>query len=76
MTGRVPAKLTYNDWLKGQSVEFQDDVLGPTRGKLFRAGKMPLSRFVDKTGKTIRLDQLADTHAAAFTAAGLDPAEY
>jgi len=76
MTGRVPAKVTYNEWLKGQSVEFQNDVLGPTRGKLFRKGGMSLKKFVDKKGATITLDQLADTETAAFRAAGLDPADF
>lgn len=76
LTGRVPAKVTYNEWLKGQSVEFQNDVLGPTRGKLFRKGGMTMDSFVDRKGATIRLDQLADTDAAAFKAAGLDPADF
>ena len=76
MTGRVPAKVNYQTFLETQSVEFQNDVLGPTRGKLFRTGKLRLDNFVDKKGATIRLDQLADTDAAAFTAAGLDPAAY
>lgn len=71
MTGRVPAKVTYNEWLKNQSIEFQDDVLGPTRGKLFRKGGLTLDNFVDKKGATIRLDQLANTDVAAFKAAGL-----
>jgi len=76
MTGRVPAKVNYQTFLERQSAAFQDDVLGPTRGKLFRRGGMELDKFVDSSGKTIRLDQLAETDAAAFRAAGLDPADY
>jgi len=76
LTGRVPAKVNYQTFLEGQSVDFQDDVLGPTRGKLFRDGGLKLDNFVDKKGATIRLDQLADTDAAAFRAAGLDPAAF
>ncbi len=76
MTGRMPSKVTYQMFLGRQSVAFQDDVLGPTRGLLFRKGGLKLDKFVDKSGKTIRLDQLADTDAAAFRAAGLDPAAY
>jgi len=34
----VPADMTYYEWLKTQPKEFQDDVLGKTRGKLFREG--------------------------------------
>lgn len=76
MVGRVPAKTTYQEWLGRQSATFQDDVLGPTRGKLFRKGGLKLDRFVDRRGKQIPLADLADTEAAAFRAAGLDPADF
>ncbi len=76
MTGRVPSKVNYQTFLERQSVVFQDDLLGPTRGKLFRKGGLKLDNFVDRKGATIRLDQLADTDAAAFRAAGLDPAKF
>src|SRR3546814_6812910 len=36
--GQVKGSLTYYEWLKTQSAQFQDSVLGPTRGKLFRDG--------------------------------------
>ena len=35
--GRVPAKTDYDTFLRRQSVEFQNDVLGIKRAKLFRA---------------------------------------
>jgi SPP1 gp7 family putative phage head morphogenesis protein len=76
MTGRVPSKVRYAKWLPTQSVAFQDDVLGPTRGKLFRKGGLTLDKFVDKKGATITLAELADTETAAFRAAGLDPTAY
>jgi SPP1 gp7 family putative phage head morphogenesis protein len=76
MTGRVPAKVNYQTWLESQSATFQDDVLGPTRGKLFRGGGLKLDNFVDKKGATITLDKLASTDAGAFTAAGLSPASF
>jgi SPP1 gp7 family putative phage head morphogenesis protein len=55
--GTVPAKQTYGQWLRAQSAEFQDEVLGPTRGKLFRDGAS-LDGFVDVTGKRLTLEQL------------------
>jgi SPP1 gp7 family putative phage head morphogenesis protein len=55
--GRVPAKTTYEEWLRRQPKEFQDDVLGPARGALFREG-MTLDKFVDGNGKRLTLDQL------------------
>ncbi|MCK5131710.1 MAG: minor capsid protein [Candidatus Sabulitectum sp.] len=76
MIGQVPAKVTYGQWLGRQSVEFQNDVLGPTRGKLFRKGELSLDKFVNRQGDELTLAELADKEAAAFRAAGLDPKEF
>lgn len=57
MTGRVPARTTYQTWLQGQSKDFQDEVLGPTRGDLFRSG-VKLTQFVDSAGDQLTLDEL------------------
>ncbi len=73
LTGRVPGKTTYQEWLTRQSTSFQDDVLGPTRARLFRKGGLTLDRFVNRAGDEIPLSQLAKSHADAFRAAGLDP---
>lgn len=56
--GPVSAQLTYSGFLKGQSKEFQNDVLGETRAKLFRSGEVTLSGFVDDMGRTLTLDEL------------------
>ncbi len=57
--GPVSAKRTYSGWLKDQSAEFQDDVLGKTRGDLFRSGEFKLDQFVDlNDGNTITLKEL------------------
>ena len=56
--GRVPAKTTYNEWLKNQSASFQDDVLGKAKGQMFRSGKVTLDQFVDSRGKELTLAQL------------------
>lgn len=55
--GSVASKTTYQQWLKRQPAAFQDDVLGPTRGRLFREG-LELDKFVDSSGKQYNLDQL------------------
>jgi SPP1 gp7 family putative phage head morphogenesis protein len=58
MDGQVSADLTYPQWLKRQSREIQDDILGPARGKLFRAGT-PVDKFVDaRSGRAFTLDEL------------------
>ena len=65
--GPVPATTTFEPWLKTQSRAFQDEVLGPTRAKLFREGKLKLDRFVDQnTGKPYRLDDLMKREPEAF----------
>lgn len=56
--GPVSNQLTYGGWLKKQPDEFVDDVLGPTRAKLFREGKVKIDQFVDDSGRTLTLDQL------------------
>jgi hypothetical protein len=57
--GHVPARTTYAEWLRTQSKEFQNDVLGPARADLFRGG-MPLTKFVDRAGGGLTLKQIRD----------------
>lgn len=45
--GPVAADETYYSWLKKQHASFQDSVLGPTRGKLFRDGGLTAERFAE-----------------------------
>lgn len=58
MDGQVPADMTYSQWLKKQSAERQDEILGPVRAKRFRAGE-PMDRFYDDKGRWLTLAQLA-----------------
>lgn len=76
LTGRVPAKVSYQEWLSRQSVGFQDDVLGKTKGRLFRKGGLKLDKFVNRAGDEIPLSQLAATNARAFRQAGLNPEDF
>lgn len=76
LTGQVPAKVDYQQWLTRQTAEFQDDVLGPTRGKLFRKGGLTLDKFVNRAGDEINLEQLAVKQRQAFLDAGLDPEDF
>lgn len=71
MTGTVPAKTTYQDFLRRQSDAFQEEVLGVTKAKLFRDGKLPLDRFIDRSGNELTLAQLMKRERAAFERAGL-----
>lgn len=69
--GQVPARTTYEAWLRRQPAAFQDEVLGKTKGALFRRGGVKLSQFVDRTGAEYNLEQLRSRYGAAFAAANL-----
>jgi hypothetical protein len=71
MDGQVPADTTYGEWLKGRTAAQQDKVLGETRGRLFRQGKLPLERMYDDKGSFLTLDELRARDAEAFRRAGL-----
>jgi hypothetical protein len=55
--GQEASSTTYDAWLRRQPKAFQDEVLGPNRGELFRGG-MTLDKFIDERGKTYTLEQL------------------
>ena len=76
LTGTVPATVNYEQWLRTQSVEFQNDVLGTTKARLFREGKLPLSRYVSRRGDELTLAEMARRDAQAFVSAGLDPNDF
>jgi hypothetical protein len=58
LIGRVPAKTTYGEWLKTQTNEFQNQVLGPTRAEMFRKDGIKLDKFVARDGDVLTLEQL------------------
>lgn len=68
--GRTPNKTTYQEFLNRQSAAFQDEVLGKTRGQLFRNGGLTVDNFVDREGNELTLKQLAATNPEAFRKAG------
>lgn len=71
MDGAVPADLNYSDWIKRQSAQRQDEILGPTRGKLMREGGLKLEAFANNKGVWLTLDELKQRNAAAFRRAGI-----
>lgn len=77
LVGPIPATSTYQTWLTGQSAVFQNEVLGETKGVLFRNGGLKLDNFVDmNSGREFTLSELASKHKQAFVAAGLDPLNF
>ena len=71
MDGQTSAAVSYGDWLKKQSAGRQDEVLGATRAKLLRDGKLPLERMYSQKGEVLSLDAMRERDAAAFKLAGL-----
>jgi SPP1 gp7 family putative phage head morphogenesis protein len=76
LTGTVPAATTYNEWLSSQDAAIQDDILGKTKGALFRKGGLTLDKFVNRQGDELTLHELAQKQKDAFRAAGLNPEDY
>jgi SPP1 gp7 family putative phage head morphogenesis protein len=67
MDGQVAEDVTYGEWLRRQSREVQDEVLGKKRAALFRASKLPLDRFIDDaSGRYYTLDELQQRERAAW----------
>lgn len=66
---------TYYQWLKRQSADLQDDVLGPTKGRLFRSGGLTADQFavtvVDRKFQPLTLAELRKKRPDAFKNAGL-----
>ena len=61
---QVNADVNYYDWLKSQPAAFQDDVLGNTKGAIFRNAGLSTDQFkaatVDRYGNPLTLGQMAE----------------
>lgn len=71
LDGQVPRDTTYAAWIQKQSAARQDEVLGPTRGKLLRQGKLEMAEMYTARGELLTLDDLRKRDAEAFKLAGL-----
>lgn len=60
MDGQVAASLTYEEWLKRKSETFQQEVLGPGKYKLWKAGKIDLRDLIDQKGNPLTVEQLRE----------------
>lgn len=68
---QVSSSTPYEAWLRRQSRAFQTEVLGVTRAKLFREGRISIGRFVDAQGATLTLDQLRKLEPMVFEDLGI-----
>lgn len=71
----VVKNQTYYEWLKNQPAQYQDEVLGKTRAKLFRDGGLTVERFrvlqLDKNFTPLTLDEMKHLEPKAFKKASI-----
>lgn len=72
---QVSASSTYYSWLKTQPAQFQDKILGNTKGRLFRNGGLSSDQFsrlqLNTDFKPITLAEMASESKEAFEQANL-----
>lgn len=58
LIGTVPSNVSYGEFLKGQSAEFQNDTLGVRKAELFRSGKIGVADLTDVSGRVLTYEEL------------------
>lgn len=58
MDGQVPAQMNFEEWLRKQSHERQDTVLGKEKAELWRADKIKFRDLLDQNGRPLTTEQL------------------
>lgn len=71
LDGQIAAETTFTDFLKSKPAAFQDEILGRTRGKLFRANEIAVDKFTNNKGIVYSLDDLRKRDAGLFKKAGI-----
>lgn len=66
----VTENVSYYEWLKSQTPDYQDEVLGKARAKLFRDGGMSAEKFkqlqLDKNFTSLTLDEMRQIEPLGF----------
>jgi len=52
--------INYDQWLRSRSAADQDEILGRTKGRIFREGKLNLDIFVNRIGKPLTLQEIGE----------------
>ncbi|MEQ8767199.1 MAG: hypothetical protein RL885_25030 [Planctomycetota bacterium] len=60
MDGQVAGSLTYEGWLRSKPKDFQIEVLGPARWKLWKEGRITMAQLTDFSGRERTLDELRE----------------
>ena len=56
--GQIPADISFNDFLRGKSATFQNNLLGPAKARLWRSNKITLKQLVDVRGNPLTVAEL------------------
>lgn len=56
--GEAAAPVSFDEFLKGKSNEFQDQLLGKQRAQLWREGKIHLTDLIDQSSRPLSIDEL------------------
>lgn len=60
MDGPVSGDLNYEDWLSTKPLEFQEELLGPTKYRLWSDGKITFRDLIDQSGNPLTVKELVD----------------
>lgn len=71
MNGAMPDTETFSSWIKKQSAEIQDDILGKTKGALLRRGDLEVGDFVNNKSHIFTIDELRSREPLAFKKANI-----
>jgi len=58
VAGAIPIRKTFDEFLREQTVENQNKILGVAKANLYRQGKVTLDDFVDDLGEELTITQL------------------
>lgn len=61
--GQISAKMKFAEFLTLRGADYQNEVLGPGRAELFRAGKLTPRDLVDVSGRPLKLETLKAAYA-------------
>lgn len=58
MNGQTAERMTYPQWLRTQTKEQQNKILGPSRARLWRGNRLTIDKFTNNQRQVLTLDQL------------------
>lgn len=60
MDGQVSGAMNYEDWLRTKNEAFQREMLGPTKHKMWKDGKLSFRELVNEDARPLRIKELKD----------------